>query len=358
MQNHRSLCIFLFIAITVFTFTNTVLADEDDETVPAEVFSFDDESDNIMMIAGNGQGSVEDVISFPIDYAQITGGYGIKGNALYMDGSFGLLLSPDMNTSSYTISFWIKPDAITANTPALSLFKNSLGDDGYYTSVLLDHDWFQPNIYNYSNTSGEQYSSSFGIAGQLTPDVWTNIVIIADGTIEVNDYCNKFYLYIDGEYSCSGEILKSFCDDNTSYWFGMNLSDEMYKGYVDEIVFYDKALFPSQIKALFKTYSGNSSDPDMTGNTNTDPSSEITSPDNQPNNRLNDSLEGIIEIDQGTLPDSDSSSLNNTLNPVIAAGVEYKTDAYADAALLLSILLFALSICFFLTYRKKKRNHY
>lgn len=54
--------------------------------------------------------------------------------------------------------------------------------------------------------------------------------------------------------------------------------------------------------------------------------------------------------------DEDYGSYTEELG--LAAGLQSKTDVYSDVAIVISGILFIMSICFFIMYKKRVRNHY
>lgn len=54
--------------------------------------------------------------------------------------------------------------------------------------------------------------------------------------------------------------------------------------------------------------------------------------------------------------DEDYGSYTDELG--LAAGIQSKTDVYSDVAVVIAAVLFIMSICFFIMYKKRIRNHY
>ena len=328
------------------------------QTEPVISFSFDENDENLTPVT-----NTEDALTDITDFNGYTFTEGQKGNCLYMDGSFGLKLNTtQLNTKDYTISFWVKPSEINAHTPILSIVRGEFSETNY-TTVLVDENWLQPNITSIYTDDNGSSSYSCGVSGALTPDTWTHIAIVVDSSASDEDYFDKMLLYIDGEYVCDGLVLKNLCDGLSDFLLGINSSAETFNGYIDELYIFDNALSAEEISAVYnnnentedgKNHNGHGHGFSDNKDNNENPEHNNTDNNTQSGNIFDD----IVKIDQGSLPDDDNSSLSSYLNPGLAAGMEYKTDAYSDIALIFSIILALISLCCFFTYIKKKRNQY
>ena len=321
---------------------------------PVLSFSFD-ENDNAqkdMTAVFNQTGTLAE----QPDFNAYTYAEGMKNTSLYMDGSFGIKLNTGrLNAPSYTISFWVKPTEITAHTSILSIVRGAF-EESNYTTILLDENWLQPNITSIYTDENGSNSYSFGVSGALTPDTWTHIAIVVDSGNVAEDFFDKLTLYIDGEYICDGLALKNICNSTSSFLVGINPYSECYKGYIDELYIYNNALTADDILSIYNNNDSSTSDGNHHHGGNITDNEDKNG--NHHNEQSGNIYDDIIDIDQGSLPDSGNSSLSSYLNPGLAVGMEYKTDAYADTAFIFAIILAIISICCFLTYRKKKHNQY
>lgn len=319
---------------------------------PSFSASFDNRDEHYSFISRISEGDMNSITNVTKDNRDIISRNGKSGNCIYLDGSYGLDLDFSLNTNYYSVSFWIKPDEITGGTPTLSIFNGDFVDTNTFMSILLDYDFYQPNIFSHSAINNEDKTYSSGAIGYLHSNIWTHIIVSVAPSSETT---SKYSLYIDGKYICENEIASGFLNDNSNCWFGINLYNEMYKGYVDEINVYNHALTIEEATSLYDSYQSRNNEPNNErpggnhGNGGSHGGSQTI---------FDSTLDDIISVDQGSLPNNGNSSLNPALNPGLAAGIQYKTDSYADTAMLLGILLLCLSICLILTYKKKKHNHY
>lgn len=322
------------------------------DTKPAISFSFDEDNNNISAVQNIG-GTLTQLQ----ENNQYTYEDGLMGKCLYLDGSYGLKLDLGrFNSKDYTITFWVKPSEITAHTPILSIVKGDF-EEKNYTTILLDENWLQPNITTiYTDATGSS-SYSTGISGALNDDMWTHIAIVVDASASDEEYFDKMSLYIDGEYTCDGLMLKNLCNSNSNFWVGINPYSEAFNGYIDELLIFDNALNAEEIMSIYDTDEPSTDVPVIDNNHNFRPDGN-NRPGNQHGNQSGNIFDDIIELDQGSLPDTDNSPLSSHLDPGLAAGMEYKTDVYAETAAIFAMILTVISLCCFLTYKKKKHNQY
>lgn len=333
------------------------------DKTPVVSYEFDNNNSNISAYT-NTDGTLTEVIE-SVDFTYRAGQL---NECIYLDGTYGLRLDTDgLTTDNYTIAFWVKPSEITALTPIMSLVQGEFADN-IYASVILDKNLFQPNITGIYTDNSDTLSYSCGVPGALNSSVWTHIAIVVNSSDNDNIF-DDMKLYIDGTYMCDGKLPKKLLSDNSSLWIGVDTSENTFVGCIDEFYIYDDALSNSDISSIYKLSSPNNDE----SSTEEEPSTEkptATDKDNRPNrpdgnkhNHSNNSQSGnifddITEIEQGSLSNTDSSSISTYLNPGLAAGMEYKTNVYSDIAFTFSIILAGLAICLLLTYTKKKRNQY
>lgn len=329
-----------------------------DDTKPVLSFTFDEDDKNVTAVTMS-----DGTLTEQAEWNGYTYETGKIGKCLYLDGTYGLKLNTGrLNAQSYTISFWVKPVDITAHTPILSIVKGSF-EELNYSTVLLDENWLQPNITSIHTDENGSSSYSAGISGALTPDTWTHIAIVVDCTTSEEEFFDDMSLYIDGEYICNGLMLKNLCSNTSDFWIGINPTSDIFNGYIDELYIFNSALTAEDVSSLYHKNGISDDTPDDTDNgKDKDKDKEHNHNSNNSNNtrpgQSGNLFDDIVELDQGSLPDDSNSSLSSHLNPGLAAGMEYKTDAYADVALILAIILAFISVCCFLTYHKKKHNQY
>lgn len=345
----RQISIFLIFIILLHP-TNLVYGADIE---PSMSFSFDENDDRITAVE-----SSDGTLTQKTDFNDFSFTSGKINNCLYLDGSYGLELNMGrFNSKSYTISFWVKPSEINAHTPILSIVKGVFEDNNYST-VLLDENWLQPNITSiYTDETGSNSYSS-GISGALNSNIWTHIAIVVDGTSSLEEYFDNMSLYVDGEYACDGLMLKNLCSNDSKFFIGINPYSDAFKGYIDDLLIFNSALTAEDILSVYTLDNNSSHKPDDNDGYGTKPGGNSNRPGHHHGSNSGNIFDDIIDIDQGSLPDVDNSSLSSYLDPGLAAGMEYKTDVYAETALVFALIFAIISLCCFLNYIKKKRNQY
>ncbi len=198
------------------------------------IFDFEEDSNGAEAVSKGAVPPVKDKVEF--NYVE-----GVNGKALQLDGTYGLKLGPTQDLGdSYTISFWMKPDALggqydptfTAGTFAPEYWLNATFDGKIWSS----------------NGSHVEYPAS----GPYTAGEWQQVTIVVDGTADgsVSGTCIG-KLYVNGELVAEGNVAKGIMTrENALAYFGVNAWDAYYKGAVDEILMFGKALNGNEVKAI------------------------------------------------------------------------------------------------------------
>ena len=161
------------------------------------------------------------------------------------DLSFSLWLNLDSATNDWTVPFQIGD----AENPRIALTMD------YYNSGGLMY-------YKMSEGSGNNYAQ--GSASAPAKGSWTHIVGVMDGST------SDIQLYVDGS-SVSTTVTGTPTGTPSNLAGNGYLGNSMYgstsywtNGLMDQLVFYDTALTPSDVTALYNSGSGDST-PDTTG---------------------------------------------------------------------------------------------
>lgn len=285
---------------------------------------------------------------------------GPLGQCLHMNGTEALKLNVNMNTESYTVSYWLKPDRITDCTPSLMITPYGFIDETFI-NITLAVDNISPNVWTHTLYPYDERNST-GMPGLLSKDEWLHITMVVDENMSADllneygvitdEYTSGVSLYINGYLIAVGKVPKGLCTDSTSYWFGVNIWDDLYTGYVDELYFYDEALDEASVKELYLQSGG-------------DPDAKKPVGSTKPNNggggfRPNGGSfeDEYVELEQGTISGSNNHLNLDNAAPITTQGVESTTNAYSEIALLAGIGLFLLAIGMLLQYIKQKNNSY
>lgn len=285
---------------------------------------------------------------------------GKKGQCIHLNGAEALKLNVNMTTESYTVSYWMKPDRITDCTPSLMITPHSFLDEKFI-NITLSVDNISPNIWTHmTEPYDERYST--GMPGLLSTDEWIYITMVVDENmseellneygVTTDEYTSGVAMYANGYLIAVGRVPKNICIDSTSYWFGINVWDDLYTGYIDELYFYNEALSEENIKELYLEAGGN-------------PDEEKPSSHTKPNNgnggfKPNGGSfeDDYVELEQGTIAGSYNHLNMENAAPITTQGVESTTNAYSEIALIAGIGLILLGLGLLLQYIKQKNNSY
>ena len=159
---------------------------------------------------------------------------GVTGQALWLDGSSGVLLPDNLISNyEYTVSFWINPTVINAFTP------------GFFAAAAPNA-WlsFLPESWD-GNTmlwSGEAWFD--GTAGErIAENQWSHMAFtVNNGNVKV---------YLNGEEKFSGgNIADLFSHNDATFALGANYWNVPFHGVIDQFSVYDASLSQDEIIAL------------------------------------------------------------------------------------------------------------
>lgn len=170
---------------------------------------------------------------------------GSAGQAVSLDGSSGVRF-PDglINNYEYTLSLWVRPNAITQFSPLV--FGEVPGDAS--DPLVEPSQWFSflpsswdENVMLWSRNNDAWFD---GATGETIPaGEWSHLAVsVSQGYVRV---------YIDGQQAYAGGSVADFFTDNTGrFALGVNYWDLPFNGLVDEFNVYDAALSAAEIQAL------------------------------------------------------------------------------------------------------------
>ncbi|MBQ9385064.1 MAG: hypothetical protein IJT87_12615, partial [Ruminiclostridium sp.] len=204
----------------------------------------------------------------------IAEGQGAIGNALYLDGKYGVDFElNDIPGDAYTFSFWFNADRVATYGPVVQVGRNIATSDDDNPCTWLNFT---------KSTWGANDADIFPVAWNRNSqyDVWPWIYAMDDQEHGKREWCmvtitsngvryvaddglerveTKFYL--DGELKweansenmyyqgLSPEILTG---SGVEAHIGINYWDTIYKGFIDELCVFDYALTDGQVKTLFE----------------------------------------------------------------------------------------------------------
>jgi hypothetical protein len=168
-------------------------------------------------------------------------------HSAYFNGNDGFVSLGIVDfTNIFTIAAWIKPDTDKMSGSVISNYKSSYPG---FLLMIFDDDFTSPYTHKIANLIkpldfiGEErkYSTSTVPSGEWTHAVWI---------INMNSNPGSYMFYINGILSGSGTDL-NVGDPNRETCIGSTINiDELYKGYIDDLRYYDSELDEDTITIL------------------------------------------------------------------------------------------------------------
>lgn len=203
---------------------------------------------------------------------------GKKGKCLYLDrsSSYGAeIKNVKLGSGSWTVSFWVKSTNNVSNYMAVFFTGNKIDDPKNTKWISIthrdDHDnGGDPYIWSHSVTNGGNdqfpwycYQDSEGTWKQnsaIKPNTWVHITLTVNtkksieyGTKGEDGYVKSYMAqtYVNGKLYGTGTVGKGTMSNSNRFFFGINAWDIPFKGYIDEVKFFNKAVNKKQAKAIY-----------------------------------------------------------------------------------------------------------
>lgn len=207
---------------------------------PAE-YSFDGDLSalNAVAAAGTVTGNRIDNIGGAVSYVA-----GVKGSAVNLDGMSGVRLPNNLiSSSSYTISLWLKPTALTDYTTAF--FGGANGN--YWLSLV-------PSMAGTGMTrvwaNGPSFYDNAELNSRIPVGQWSHLVIMVDG--ENN---NTIKLYLNGALQVEAADFRrvmTVAGDTNEFALGVNYWDTPFNGAIDELKVFTGTISAEKINSLYQ----------------------------------------------------------------------------------------------------------
>lgn len=228
-------------------------------------------------------GSVPEGITYAIKESDhpilIAEGQGAVGNALYLDGKYGvdfdMVQIPD---DSYTVSFWYNADRVATYGPVVQMGRNLAGAADPVTWLNVTKSTWGSNsadifpvVWNRNSSIGTEVSADGVWPWIYAMDdmehgkrEWCLLTFVLDGNRYVADdgmerIATQFYLNGELKWEANAENMyyqgispEIFAGDGVEAHIGINYWDTIYKGFIDELYVFDEALTAGQVKTLFE----------------------------------------------------------------------------------------------------------
>ncbi|MDO3411532.1 LamG-like jellyroll fold domain-containing protein [Saccharibacillus sp. CPCC 101409] len=162
---------------------------------------------------------------------------GAQGQAAVFDGATGVALPGDLIAgSSYSVSLWVKPEALTTYTPTFFGAK----DDTHWVSLLPKGSVGDQTMV--WSGSARWYDGVTGV--KIPAGEWSHLAFSVDeGTL---------FVYVNGERKFTGADFPDLfaAGGKGTFALGVNWWDPAFKGQLDELRVYEGALTPEQAAEL------------------------------------------------------------------------------------------------------------
>lgn len=202
---------------------------------------------------------------------------GKKGKALYLDRTYGVKLNNmKLKAKKYTIAFWVKTDSTMSDAmPIFFAGNESVADENTKWFSVTKQAWLgtdhSPVVWSHNGAKGEfPWTSDISepFDNMIVPDNgWLHIAITVGKEYgdagKVTEYMtkgddgytkgNNCVIYVNGElYGTGTPVANDIFDGKETAYLGINYWDTKFKGYIDELKIYNKALSEEQVQAVMK----------------------------------------------------------------------------------------------------------
>ena len=219
----------------------------------------------------------------PAEGVEFRYGEGPVGQALFLDGTYGLDLNLEpTNTDTWTVSFWVNASRLSDYGPTLQIGYNVGRSDAAANVTWMNvtqTNWnpkYFPTIWSRNVASGTwPWMAPFAEGGAMIGKrEWALFTIVCSGEEQVSpssgttvgaqlyvngqlvydsqdNYENGTYFAYTWDATLAPNIMKP--DEGVPFetYFGVNYWDTIYKGYVDDLYFFDVALTADQVAQLY-----------------------------------------------------------------------------------------------------------
>jgi len=172
---------------------------------------------------------------------------GLDGQAISLDGDGDAVIVPrdklmNVGEGQFTVAAWIRP-AELRQAGIVSLGKYSW-THGWYFDMPDNKGVLRIETANSDNQSNGTVASRPGV---IRLNQWQHVAAV------VSREENKTRLYVNGYEVAAGTIQPSMLDNpKVDFYIGRIQDSQQFKGEIDEVRFYSRALDVSELKALLK----------------------------------------------------------------------------------------------------------
>lgn len=191
---------------------------------------------------------------------------GVEGDALYLDGSYGVALQDvEPLNESYTISFWFRADELFDWSPFLMIGSHlmDVGGSQSYLSINRKTTEEGEQVVPIFNTIDAVLNNSCEIRPSMEQKRWINlnewvyITVCVDASVSSGAAEGRAmgYLYLNSELIGSGEVsLLNMDEESVCAYLGISCYDELFRASYDEVHIWKYVLDESQISSMYTAY--------------------------------------------------------------------------------------------------------
>lgn len=191
---------------------------------------------------------------------------GVEGDALYLDGSYGVALQGvEPLNESYTISFWFRADELFDWSPFLMIGSHlmDVGGSQSYLSINRKTTEEGEQVVPIFNTIDAVLNNSCEIRPSMEQKKWINlnewayITVCVDASAASGAAAGRAmgYLYMNSELIGSGEVsLLNMDAESVCAYLGISCYDELFRASYDEVHIWKYVLDESQISSMYTAY--------------------------------------------------------------------------------------------------------
>lgn len=197
---------------------------------------------------------------------------GIEGDALYLDGSYGVeLLGVEALNESYTISFWFRADEMYDWSPFLMIGSHlmDVGGSQSYLSINKKTTEDGEEVVPIFNTIDAELDNSCEVRPSMDHkkcielNEWYYITICVDASASsgAGEGRAMGYLYLNSELIGADEVsLLNMNPESVRAYLGISCYDELFRATYDEVHIWTHMLSESQISSMYTAYINAGSD--------------------------------------------------------------------------------------------------
>lgn len=177
---------------------------------------------------------------------------GISGKGIYLDGTYGLKIFPQIDGSQYSVSIWVKPELMEAYSPIICAGEKFFTEYESNFSLTKD-DTTSPVIISTSPSNGYFAGKGRGI----TDNAWNYVCMTVSG--------EKVTIYVNGNLQSDGMILENMVSNNTEWYLGIDPYNTLFRGSVDNLNFYNSCLSEEVVSQIYTKEKNDSAKANVNG---------------------------------------------------------------------------------------------